>query len=85
MARGRMLMLAAGMRAGQNRAQQKMAQAEAMKQQGAQEAMAQQQAIQAAAPSQDDVIAQIEKLSALHTAGALTDEEFSAAKKKLLG
>ena len=67
MARGRMLMLAAGMRAGQNRAQQQAAQAEASKQQGAQEAMAQQQATQAAAPSTEDVIAQIEKLSALHT------------------
>jgi hypothetical protein len=33
----------------------------------------------------DDVIARIEKLSALHTSGALTDEEFPAAKKKLLG
>ena len=47
--------------------------------------MAQQQAAQAAAPSQDDVIAQIEKLSALHASGALTDEEFAAAKAKLLG
>jgi membrane protease subunit (stomatin/prohibitin family) len=78
-----MLMLAAGMRAGQNRAQQQMAQAEAYKQQGAQEAMAQQ--APAAAPAGDDVIAQIEKLSALHTSGALSDEEFAAAKKKLLG
>lgn len=85
MARGRMLMLAAGMRAGQQRAEQQMAQAEALKQQGAQEAMAQQQATPAAAPSQDDVIAQIEKLAALHTSGALTDEEFATAKKKLLG
>ena len=34
---------------------------------------------------QDDVIAQIEKLSALHQSGALTDEEFAAAKAKLLG
>jgi membrane protease subunit (stomatin/prohibitin family) len=80
-----MLMLAAGMRMGQQRAEQQAAQAEAYRQQGAQEAVAQQQATQAAAPSQDDVIAQIEKLSALHTSGALTDEEFAAAKKKLLG
>jgi membrane protease subunit (stomatin/prohibitin family) len=80
-----MLMLAAGMRAGQNRAQQQMAQAEAYRQQGAQEAMAQQQATQVAAPAQDDVIAQIERLAALHKAGALSDEEFAAAKKKLLG
>jgi hypothetical protein len=47
--------------------------------------MAQQQATQAAAPGTEDVIAQIEQLSALHTSGALTDEEFAAAKKKLLG
>lgn len=83
--RGRMLMLAAGRRMGQQQAQQQMAQGEALKQQGAQEAMAQQQAAQAAAAPTDDVIAQIEKLSALHTSGALTDEEFAAAKKKLLG
>ena len=86
--RGRMLMLAAGQKRGREQAQQEMAQAEALKQQGAQEAMAQQQATQAAAPaapSTEDVIAQIEKLSALHQSGALTDEEFAAAKKKLLG
>ena len=83
MARGRLLMLAAGQRMGQKQAQQQMAQAEAYKQQGAQEAMAQQQA-QVAAPSTEDVIAQIEKLSALHQSGALTDEEYAAAKKKLL-
>ena len=83
--RGRMLMLAAGQKRGQQQAQQQMAQAEALKQQGAQEAMAQQQAAQAAEPATDDVTAQIEKLSALHQSGALTDEEFAAAKKKLLG
>jgi membrane protease subunit (stomatin/prohibitin family) len=82
MARGRLLMLAAGQRMGQKQAQQQMAQAEAYRQQGAQEAMAQQ--TQAAAPSTVDVIAQIEKLSALHQSGALTDEEFAAAKAKLL-
>ena len=35
----------------------------------------------AAAP---DLVAQIEKLKALHDKGALTDEEFSRAKAKLL-
>jgi hypothetical protein len=60
-----------------------MAQAEAYKQQGAQEAMAQQ--ARAAAPATEDIIPQIEKLSALHTSGALSDEEFAAAKKKLPG
>jgi hypothetical protein len=38
-----------------------------------------------AAPAQDDPFAQIEKLSKLHDEGALTDEEFSAAKAKILG
>ena len=33
----------------------------------------------------DDPFDQIEKLSKLHTEGALTDEEFSGAKAKILG
>ncbi len=39
----------------------------------------------AAAPAADDPFAQIEKLSKLHESGALTDEEFAAAKAKILG
>jgi len=39
----------------------------------------------AAAPAQDDAAAQIEKLASLHASGALTDEEFAAAKAKILG
>ena len=38
-----------------------------------------------AAPSEDDAIAQIEKLGALKEKGLLTDEEFTAQKAKLLG
>ena len=38
-----------------------------------------------AAPSEDDVIAQIEKLGALKDKGLLTEEEFTAQKAKLLG
>jgi hypothetical protein len=34
---------------------------------------------------EDDPIAKLEKLAALHASGALTDSEFSAAKGKLLG
>ena len=79
--RGRGLALVAGARMGQRRAEEQAAQAEAYKQQGAQQA----QAAQAAAPPAEDVTAQIEKLSAMHQSGALTDEEFAAAKKKLLG
>ena len=39
----------------------------------------------AAAPAADDPFDQIEKLSKLHESGALTDEEFAAAKAKILG
>jgi hypothetical protein len=39
----------------------------------------------AAAPAAEDPFAQIEKLSQLHASGALTDEEFAAAKAKILG
>jgi hypothetical protein len=43
---------------------------------------------QNAAPApaaQEDPFTQIEKLSKLHDEGALTDEEFAAAKAKILG
>lgn len=39
----------------------------------------------APAASTDDQIAQLERLANLHKAGALTDEEFAAAKKRILG
>jgi membrane protease subunit (stomatin/prohibitin family) len=47
----------------------------------------QQQAEQpvAQAPSEDDQMAQLEKLGQLHDSGVLTDEEFSAKKKQILG
>ena len=42
--------------------------------------------VAAPAPSGgDDIIAQLERLGALHTQGLLSDEEFGAAKAKLLG
>jgi type II secretory pathway pseudopilin PulG len=34
---------------------------------------------------EEDVIAQLERLGALRTQGLLTDEEFAAAKQRLLG
>jgi Short C-terminal domain len=37
------------------------------------------------APAEDDSTAQLQKLAALHTQGVLTDEEFAAAKAKILG
>lgn len=75
MARGRMVMLAAGMRAGERRADQAQQQQQA----------AAQQAPQAAAPTSTDTTAELQKYADLHASGALTDEEFAAAKKKLLG
>lgn len=33
----------------------------------------------------DDALERLQKLSELHAAGALTDEEFAAAKAKILG
>lgn len=38
-----------------------------------------------AAPATDDQMAQLEKLGQLHKDGILTDEEFSAKKKQILG
>jgi membrane protease subunit (stomatin/prohibitin family) len=47
---------------------------------------AQQQAPQAQqAPPADDKTAELQNLAALHSQGVLTDEEFAAAKAKLLG
>ncbi|MGE5378003.1 MAG: SHOCT domain-containing protein [Bacteroidota bacterium] len=63
-------------------------------QQGAADAAAQQQPQYAPppppqvaapqAPAQDDVTAKLQQLADLHAQGVLTDEEFSAAKVKLL-
>ena len=54
-----------------------------------QQAMQQQAAPPAAAPAAggitDDTIAQIQKLGELKTQGLLSDEEFEAQKRKLLG
>jgi membrane protease subunit (stomatin/prohibitin family) len=48
--------------------------------------MAQQQASQAQqAPPADDKTAELQNLAELHSQGVLTDEEFAAAKAKLLG
>jgi membrane protease subunit (stomatin/prohibitin family) len=69
--RGRGVALVAGARMGQRRAEEAAAQ--------------QQAAAPAAAPASTDVTAEIQKLADLHDSGALTDEEFTAMKKKLLG
>ena len=49
-----------------------------------QQSAAAQQGAMDAAPAQDET-AQIQQLAQLHASGALTDEEFAAAKAKILG
>jgi hypothetical protein len=61
-------------------------------QQGVADAQAQQQPAAppppppapAAAPAAPDLTSQLQQLAQLHTAGVLSDEEFAAAKQKLL-
>ena len=53
--------------------------------QDAREEQAQVQQPGAQAPSEDDQMAQLEKLGQLHDSGVLTDEEFAAKKKQILG
>lgn len=43
------------------------------------------QAAPAAAPAADDQTAQLQNLANLHAQGILSDEEFTAAKAKVLG
>jgi hypothetical protein len=84
-------MLVAGMKMGQQQAahqaqaqaQQKAAVEEA-KQQGAAEAL-QQKSAPSAGGMDDATMAQLQKLAELHNSGVLSDEEFTAAKKKVLG
>ncbi|MFD4293785.1 SHOCT domain-containing protein [Rhodococcus sp. NPDC058532] len=54
-------------------------------QQAAAEQAYQQPPAPAAAPAEDDIIAKLEQLGKLHASGVLTDDEFAAAKAKLLG
>ena len=54
-------------------------------QQYAQEPQYAQDAQYAPPAPEDDATAQLQKLAALHTQGVLTDEEFAAAKAKILG
>ena len=77
--RGRGLALMAGVAVGKHAASQ---QAAAQQQQQAQAQQA--QAPPAAAPTKD-VTVELQKMADLHKSGVLTDEEFAAAKKKLLG
>ena len=45
----------------------------------------QQYAPEAPAEAEDDATTQLQNLAALHTQGVLTNEEFAAAKAKILG
>jgi hypothetical protein len=83
--RGRGVMLVAGKKAGEAKAQQQnamQAQQQAEVEQARQEGAAQAQ--QQAAPQAEDTTAELQKLADLHKQGVLTDEEFAAMKKKLL-
>jgi hypothetical protein len=51
----------------------------------AQEAQEAPQYAQEAPAPEDDATAQLQNLAALHTQGVLTNEEFAAAKAKILG
>lgn len=86
--RGRGLMLVAGMKMGQSRAQQQ-AQAQAHQQaaveQARAEGAAQAQAGASPAAPQKDITTELQKLVDLKNQGLLTDEEFAVMKKKLLG
>lgn len=72
----------------QHEAQQQQAQMQAMAQQAAAEQAALQQAAApapAATTPGGDMMAQLQQLAAMHGQGILSDEEFAAAKAKLLG
>jgi membrane protease subunit (stomatin/prohibitin family) len=61
-------------------------QAERWEEQDAQQYAQQQPQYQQASPEpQDDATAQLQNLANLHAQGVLTDEEFAAAKAKILG
>lgn len=72
----------------QYEAQQQQAQMQAAAQQAAAQQAAAQQAAPppaAAAAPGGDLMAQLQQLATMHTQGLLSDEEFAAAKAKLLG
>ncbi len=72
---------------GMVRNQQRKAQTqyEAEQYEAAQQAMAAPPAPMPAAPTGDDVVAQLQQLAQLKASGAITEQEFEVAKAKLLG
>ena len=75
----------AGTAAVSGRVQRHQARQVGHQQQEQQEQQEPQYAQEPPAPRRDDATAQLQKLAALHTQGVLTDEEFAAAKAKILG
>lgn len=65
--------------------QQSAADPAALQQQIAEQQSQQAQAVLTGQPSRTDLSAQLQQLAALKQSGALTEEEFAAAKAKLLG
>ena len=83
--RGRGVMLVAGMSMGKRRAQASQAQQQQAYQQGAQtQATKDQTATPTTQTQTKDVTAELQKLADLHNSGVLSDQEFAAAKQKLL-
>jgi membrane protease subunit (stomatin/prohibitin family) len=82
--RGRGLALMAGVAVGRHAASQQAA-AQQQQQAQAQPMQAAPAAPMAPVAPTKDVTAELQKLNDLHKSGALSDEEFTAAKKKLLG
>lgn len=77
-----------GMQASRQRKAQEQAEQEqyqAAAQQAAMQQAAQQAAAQQAGPAATDLVAELQKLAALRDSGVLTEEEFAAAKARLLG
>ena len=77
-----------GMQASRQRKAQEQAEQEqyqAAAQQAAMQQAAQQAPAQQAAPAATDLVAELQKLAALRDSGVLTEEEFAAAKARLLG
>ncbi len=77
-----------GMQASRQRKAQEQAEQEqyqAAAQQAAMQQAAQQAVTQQASPPPTDLVAELQKLAALRESGVLTDDEFAAAKARLLG